>query len=235
MRPDMAQWCHHPLPRQSNMSAHTSARWWYGIARLQSNPLPRDRTHMRCWTRGAQLVERGPDNLHWLARMKTGMSQQFRATWRRRLKIALATIAGVLLTGQISSEVSIPRCLALTRDSTSNSAQDLLRRFSSRHGGDAWPPGQQIAWLSRRDLRDGALNLVGQRAWWHPPYLMPDFESDVYYPWAYAVPLRWPAPFIVRVAYGVAVDGQSGGIGIDYYVTFFGYSARVHRRILGMF
>lgn len=151
---------------------------------------------------------------------------------RRALKVSLVVLV-VLLSGLISNEVSIRRCVQMTRDSTALVTQDLLHRRSlSRSERDH---GEEIAWLTRMELQDEAPDLLGIQSWVHPPLLLPAFEKKVRYPWAYAVPLKWPVPFVVRVAHGFAVDGQSGGIGIDYYLTFLGRVVRMRCRSLGMF
>jgi hypothetical protein len=163
-----------------------------------------------------------------------GMLLRFRVTRRRAFKAVLAALATILLAGQISNEISLRQCEQMTRDSTASVSADLFSRLN-RHVKDKRLPGYRTSWLPRHDLRDDAPALLGVRSWWHPPLLVPGFEGEAYYPWAYAVPLRWPTPFVVRVAHGFAVDGQSGGTGIDYYIAFFGCATRIHRRSLTMF
>lgn len=152
---------------------------------------------------------------------------------RRSLRNFLVAIAATLLMGYLSNELSVTHCLQETRDLTEDTSRDMLRRVG-RHGANL-PQGRHIIWLSRANLYDEAPGLLGTKSWWYPPLLVPRFESGVSYPWAYAVPLRWPTPFVVRVAYGFAIDGQSGGTGMDYYATFFGGAVRIHRRTLSMF
>jgi hypothetical protein len=90
-----------------------------------------------------------------------------------------------------------------------------------------------LSWARRDQVRDiladiGRPNPIA-------PALAPAEGSSVEVPWALAIALSPPLPFVVRVGAGINMDGQSGGLWIDYYFAVFGAHWLVHRQSRGAF
>lgn len=168
-------------------------------------------------------MEEGSDDLHGVAGMRP-------SRLRRRLLVVALLVVLVLGAGLASNELSRPRCVSATREYVSETARDLWFRHSRQGAGEA-----AITWLDREELVDGSIALPDGRGWGEPPLLLPSENGPLPYPWAYAVVVRWPVPFVTRVAHGFAAGGQAGGTGIDYYLTAFGLCTRIRRRPLSAF
>jgi len=125
----------------------------------------------------------------------------------------LAAGLGVIFSlGLISNQISVESCTLKTR-------RRIEIIVAGMEGGQ-----RPIDWLPRSQLIDKKFP-PRSLAWLKPARLVPGLGAKGTYPWAYAEPLVWGVPFVVRIANGFATHGQAGGTAITYYLAFFGWSS----------
>ncbi len=146
---------------------------------------------------------------------------------RRAAWIALAFV----LVGLASSAVTAEKCVSATRASIESI--ETRYRQEAANGSEAWIAKMPLVWYPRDQLRD-MLEHVGRP---NPfaPALAPGSGPSGWSPWACAVVLSPPLPFLVRVSGGINMNGQYGGMWIDHYLVFFGARLHVYRLSRGAF
>lgn len=162
-------------------------------------------------------------NLHWLYGRKLNLPS--RRTLRATVRL-IAAVASLWCLGLLSNATSRSQCVGLTESEVTQAVLDI--QSGTPNPREDQTPKRVIHWITADSLRELKM---GRNLF---PVYVPSNDTDGL-PWAYTKSCCRLLPFMVPVYYGYDVTGQTGSLGVHFYLTFFTGVKKVADRKLGTF